>query len=70
MGEANNYTETDGTVDGKYNVMIALEHVCVDDRKGEGSREIKGNNDDYNYDDGREGGVLLVTTMPIWCQFQ
>ena len=63
--EENNYTEIDGTVDGTDNVMIASEHVCVDDRKNEGNREIKDNNDDYNDDDGGEGGMLLVTTMPI-----
>jgi len=34
--------------------------------KSEGDGEIKDNNDDYNNDDGGEGGVLLVTTMPIW----
>ena len=60
-----NYTDIDGTVDGTDNVMIASEHVCVDDIISEGNREIKDNNDDYKDDDGGEGGVLLVTTMPI-----
>ena len=44
--EENNYTDIDGTVDGTDIVMIASEHVCVDDRKSEGNREIKYNNDD------------------------
>ena len=66
--EENNYTDIDGTVNGtvKFNVMIALEHVCVDDRKIGGTGEIKHNNDDYNNDDdGRKGRMLLMLTMPI-----
>ena len=59
-------TDIDGTVDGTDNRMIAAEHVRVDDRKSEGNSEINDDNDDYNNDDGGEGGVLLVTTMPIW----
>ena len=50
--EENNYTYIDGTVDGTDNVIISLEHVCVDDRKNEGEGEIKDNDDDYNDDDG------------------
>ena len=71
MGEANNYTETDGTVDGTDNVMIALEHVCVDDRKSEGNGGIKDNNDDYNDDDGGGGGSVVgnnnanLVTIPM-----
>ena len=46
------YTDIDGAVDGTDNIMIAGEHVCVNDRKSEGNEEIKDNNDDYNDDDG------------------
>ena len=60
------YTDIDGTVDDTDNRMIAVEHFCVDDRKIEGSGEIKDNNDDCNDDNGGEGEVLLVTSMPIW----
>jgi len=66
MEEVKNYTDIDGTIDCTDNVMIASEHVCVDDSKSEGNGEIKDNNDDYNNDDGGEGKVLLVTTIPIW----
>ena len=31
--EENNYTDIDETINGTDNVMIASEHVCVDDRK-------------------------------------
>jgi len=57
------YTDLDGTVDGTDNVMIALENVCVDDRKSEGNREIKNNNDDYNNDDGCENIQMLFTVQ-------
>ena len=61
------YTDIDGTVDGTDNVMIALEHVCDDDRKRDHSIEIRENNDNYNNDGGGgEGEVLLATTMLIW----
>jgi len=46
--------------------MIALEHVCDDDRKRDHSIEIRENNDNYNNDGGGEGEVLLATTMLIW----
>ena len=49
------YMDIDGTINGTDNVMIASEHVCVDDRKSEGNGEIKYNNDDYNNDDGGRG---------------
>jgi len=64
------YVDIDGTVNGTVNGMIALEHVCDDDRKRESNREIKDNNDNYNEDDGGEGGVLMATTMPIWWQLK
>ena len=65
--EENNYTDIDGTVDGTDNVMIASEHVCVDDRKSEGNREIKEKMMTTTMMMmGGEGEVLLVTTMPIW----
>ncbi len=40
------YTDIDGTVDGTDNGMIALEHVCDDDRKHEhnSNRDIRDNN--------------------------
>ena len=59
------YTDIDGTGDGTSNVMIASEHVCDDGRKREHNQEIRVNNDNYNDDDGGEGGVFLATTIPI-----
>jgi hypothetical protein len=52
------YTDIDGAIDGTDNIMIAGEHVYVDENKSGSNEEIKDNNDDYNNDDGggRGGG--------------
>ena len=64
------YPDIGGTVNGTDNGMIASEHVCDDDRKRERNGEIKDYNDNYNEDDGGEGGVLLTTIPPIWQQLR
>ena len=53
------YADIDGAVDGTDNIMIAGEHVCVDDSKSESNEEIKDNDDDYNDDDGGGGGGVV-----------
>ena len=53
------YTDIDETIDGTDNVMIALEHVCDDDRKCDHNIEIRENNDNYNNDGGGGGGSII-----------
>ena len=50
------FADIDGTLDGTDNGMIALKHLCDDDRMGESNGESKDNNDDFNNDDGGRRG--------------
>jgi len=60
------YADIDDTVNGTDNGMIALEHVCDDDRKHENNREIKDNNANYKEDDGGgEGSVVNNNTANL-----